>query len=496
MAPRFHTGDLALVRSAGQYRVGDIVAYRSPLLHTVVLHRIVGRAGNRYVLKGDHNNFLDPTHPGRAEIIGKLWLRVPHGGVVLAWLHTPAIATILSGGVAALLLLGTGRRRRRRRDRRRPNAAPNHQGDRPMSVPSHSISTRHIFSACVIAAGAFVVLGVLALANPTTKAATVKTPYTEKVSFGYGASAPAGPVYPDGIVRTGDPVFLRLVHRVRVTVGYRFAATAPHRLTGTFGVLLRLASTTGWTRTFQLAAPTRFAGDHASRAVTLDLNHLGSLIGSVETLTGAPGGQYSLAVVPRLHLSGTLADQPVTSDFAPALGFQLDALQLLPGGSSTAPSNQQGGLTPSRNATVTASTTASNTLGIRGDGVPVATARWIALVGLLLSFAGLVLARLDQLRRPEDPTARIQQRYGHLIVPISGIIPSSPRAPIDVTTIDALAQLAERSERLILHHGHGEADSYLVDDEGTLYRYQTHPVVERQPLPASANGAARDRVAH
>ena len=40
MEPRFHTGDLALVRPAGQYKVGEIVAYWSTLLHTVVLHRI------------------------------------------------------------------------------------------------------------------------------------------------------------------------------------------------------------------------------------------------------------------------------------------------------------------------------------------------------------------------------------------------------------------------------------------------------------------------
>ena len=41
-----------------------------------------------------------------------------------------------------------------------------------------------------------------------------------------------------------------------------------------------------------------------------------------------------------------------------------------------------------------------------------------------------------------------------------------------MTSIQALAQLAERSERLILHHQRDGADTYLVDDEGTLYRYQ------------------------
>ena len=63
MEPRFHTGDLAIVRPASDYRVGEIVAYWSIVLHTVVLHRIIAKDGNRYVFKGDNNHFIDPTRP-------------------------------------------------------------------------------------------------------------------------------------------------------------------------------------------------------------------------------------------------------------------------------------------------------------------------------------------------------------------------------------------------------------------------------------------------
>jgi hypothetical protein len=59
-----------------------------------------------------------------------------------------------------------------------------------------------------------------------------------------------------------------------------------------------------------------------------------------------------------------------------------------------------------------------------------------------------------------------------------------------LTSIDALVKLAERSERLILHYQRDGVDSYLIDDEGTLYRYQARPEGERQP-PAE-NGANRD----
>src|SRR5579884_3848440 len=77
MEPRFHTGDLAIVRPAETYRVGEIAAYRSTLLNTIVLHRIVAVHGNRYVFKGDNNNFLDPITPTRSELLGTLWLHIP-----------------------------------------------------------------------------------------------------------------------------------------------------------------------------------------------------------------------------------------------------------------------------------------------------------------------------------------------------------------------------------------------------------------------------------
>jgi hypothetical protein len=43
---------------------------------------------------------------------------------------------------------------------------------------------------------------------------------------------------------------------------------------------------------------------------------------------------------------------------------------------------------------------------------------------------------------------------------------------VDVMTIDALAQIAIRGDRVILHHHRIGAESYLVDDDGTLFRYQ------------------------
>lgn len=467
MAPRFRTGDLALLRPAGRYRVGDVAAYRSSLLHTVVLHRIVAREGDRYVFKGDNNDFLDPVRPRGTALVGRLWLRVPRGGVVLAWLHVPIVAAVLTAG-AALLLLSGGRRRRRRDP---------HPGERPVThLPplARRIDVRRMATGSVAVAAAFLALAALAFTRPENKPVTVRTPYTEKVAFGYHATAAgAGPVYPGGTLTTGDPVFLRLVPRVRVSAGYRLATTARHRLTGTIEMVARLTAATGWSRDIEVSPPTRFAGDRAHAEATLDLPRLRSLTRRVEALTGAPaGGDYTLAVVPRVHVAGMLDGEPMHSDFAPALSFQLSALQLRPGAPTAGSDGEQDGLAPSRRGTVAVRGTAPNRLTALGHGVPVATVRRIALYGLLAAACGLLLASLARIRRGPDPAAEIRARYGRMIVPVAGAVHNPARPPIDVTSIDALALLAERSERLILHHRCDEADSYLVDDEGTLYRYQ------------------------
>ena len=112
MQPRFHTGDLAILRSAPSYSVGDVIAYQSVSLNTVVMHRVVDMDGDRFVMQGDNNDWLDEDHPSQDQILGKLFLRVPHGGKALATLRNPGLLGLV--GVAAVSLVGAARRPRGR----------------------------------------------------------------------------------------------------------------------------------------------------------------------------------------------------------------------------------------------------------------------------------------------------------------------------------------------------------------------------------------------
>jgi signal peptidase I len=538
MAPRFHTGDLAVIRPSDDYRIGDVVAYRSTVLRTVVLHRIIGRAGDRYVFKGDHNDFVDPAHPDRSQLIGKLWFHVPRGGIVLSWLRMPLVSAGLLGSVALMMLLGGGTRRRRRRSvpapavpaapvapaprvppaprpltamppvaglcfaapvaAAAPAPAPREEDPTPeppaplvlaprlAPAPALAPAPRaphfhggQILLASAVAALIFALATLVAFATPTTRTTTVKAPYAQNVTFGYHATATpeARPVYAGGALSTGDPIFLTLVNRVSVSVGYRFTASAPHRLTGSMDVLLRISNQTGWSYDMPLAPATPFDGDRADSDVTLDLRRIRSITRRVERLTGMPAnGSYNLAVIPRVHATGTLSGRPLHTELSPQTTFQLDALQLRPGAD---------GPSPKRDESVAVPHTVTNTLGFRGQEMPVRIARWIALGGLLLALIGALLSRLTRFRRPADASGRVQARFRHLIVPIAAITPNPAHLPVDVTTIDALVALAERSERLILHHRAVEADTYLVDDGHTLFRFRIRHAAADEPLAAT-----------
>src|SRR5579863_423256 len=137
MQPRSHAGDLAIVRHEDSYHVGEIVAYRSRMLHTIVLHRIVGISGGHYRFKGDNNNFVDSEHPMRSQLVGALWLHVPGIGSRLGLLRRPGSVglAVLFGLLLFASSLFTQHRRRRRRQRGGP-------GFRLPQLPTRAPSAR------------------------------------------------------------------------------------------------------------------------------------------------------------------------------------------------------------------------------------------------------------------------------------------------------------------------------------------------------------------
>lgn len=103
MQPAFRAGDLAVLRSADDYRPGDVVAFRSERLGKVVMHRVLREDDGVYVFQGDNNDFVDPDQVREEQMLGRVALRVPRVGPVLEWLVQPVNLLLAVGGLALLV---------------------------------------------------------------------------------------------------------------------------------------------------------------------------------------------------------------------------------------------------------------------------------------------------------------------------------------------------------------------------------------------------------
>lgn len=121
MLPRYHAGDLVILRREPSYHVGEVAAFHNQQLHVIVLHRIVAIRDRRYVFKGDNNSWVTTYEPTKSQIVGAEWLHLPGAGHVILDLRIPIIAAALLGLLWLYSFwprLSTRRQRRRHRHAR------------------------------------------------------------------------------------------------------------------------------------------------------------------------------------------------------------------------------------------------------------------------------------------------------------------------------------------------------------------------------------------
>lgn len=460
MEPLFRAGDLAVVRRAGSYRVGDVVAYRSPQLGQVVLHRIVARHGDAFVFRGDSNGFPDAERLGSEHIVGRLALRVPRGGAAVLWLGNPLHAVALAAGAGVLpgLLL---------RRRHRPN---------PQSIRGRSVNINKIVVGCraaapwVAVAGAVLVLvGGVAFGRPPTHLVDEPVTFTHRGSFTYWAPSSA-PLYPNGFT-TGDPIFTRLADRVTIGFAYHVDSDAAVALDGTMGVDVVLAGAGGWKRIMPLLAPRPLEPGDNQVEVELHLPALRALATEADAITGVVAGGLLVGVTSSVDFEGSVAGQDVAGRFGPALDFTLDAtaLRLVTTGDGDA-----GGIERTQADTVHVPTPHATDLSLPliGRGLTVATARIAGLAGAVALLLVAAASTWAGRRQDDGEPARIAARYGHLLIPI-GADAHRDRPMVDVSTIDDLVRLAGHHEQLVTHHvdADGGGHTYVVCAQGRAYRY-------------------------
>jgi len=80
----FLIGDMPVVQSSNEYKVGDVIVYSAPGESTPIIHRIVKiNSDGTYATKGDHNPFPIPAFEysvSKSQIHGKVIFIVPKLG--------------------------------------------------------------------------------------------------------------------------------------------------------------------------------------------------------------------------------------------------------------------------------------------------------------------------------------------------------------------------------------------------------------------------------
>jgi signal peptidase len=464
MEPHFHHGDLVVLRRQSSYAVGDVVAYYSHDLRRNVLHRIIAIHGERYTFKGDNNGFVDPEHPTKADLVGSEWLHLPRVGDWLGALHNPVDAAIAAGILVLLLGLSGGggeahRRRQGRAPRRDGEERPKVQTRRPQ-LPDASLG----FTVAALGAGAVVAaaaLAVIAFSKPLHRSLVWENLYVQHGTFGYAAPVQAGATYQQTEVASGEPVYLRLVHRLPVSFRYRLEAAQPHGVSGTLAFDAVLRDDDGWRYTIPLAPPAPFTGTSAVAHGVLDLDRVQQVIAAFEQDTGAHNTLYHVGLDAHVAVHGTVAERPLSATFAPSLALNLDQVRLAVASGSDLRRAQGGAGT--RDETTTLHGFSRTVTVARARGI----ATVLGLVGLALAGVGGLLMLLAA---RDHEVAAIRRRYEDWIV---DVVPGE-RSNVDerrVASMEALARLAEQYDRLILHERRADGDAFLVEDGGIVFTY-------------------------
>lgn len=454
MEPLLHRGDLAMVRRQPAYRVGDIVAYKSELLGTVVLHRIVDRDGKRYLFKGDHNTWIDADRPTGDHLLGKMVLRLPGVGAhVQQAARPPAIA-----GLASVAFVPLVRRDRRKRGRTAVEA----RGAR-FARPARPRATWGPVEPrlLVVTAIGLGVLGV-AFARPMTASVTHDLPFDDQATFTYTGDAPNGSAaYQSDQVSAGQPVFLNLVNQLDVGVGYEVSSSTRLDASGDLALTAEVSDANGWSQPLDLATSTRFVGDHASTHGTLDLVALRAAIANVQMATGIVRDRYVVHV--KAIVTRSVAHDAARTEgvFTSKLEFNLDDREMYLAGTGTS------ALTSSAGGLLSVSSIRPNSLRLLGRDVPVATLR-LASLAIASIVLGLWIEWLIRALRG-DETSLINRRYRAQLLPVASADP--PGGPIiEVERMADLARMADQIGVPILRRPCG---SYDVVDGTSTFRYAT-----------------------
>ena len=455
MEPGYHLGDLTIMRKAGSYTVGDIVTYHDADMQAYVIHRIIRVEQDRYVLQGDNNSWIDAYRPTNEEIIGKLWIYIPKLGKMFKWLRSPlnmALTISLLGGVlmAGMIIKPSQRGKRR--------SSP------PRNFGGALEAGLYLFGTLALV---FLGLSIFAFIQPLTRPAE-KIQYQQESRFSYSATG-TPVIYDTETVRSGEPVFPKLTCFLNIAFTYSLSGEQLQGISGNYQVIARVMDEqSGWQRTIPLNELTNFSGNSFSIASNVDLCGIVSLVNTLKQETGLRANNFTLEIIPHVVLTADAMGNQIVDSVEPSLVFRFDEVHF----SLSTPKGQDDPLYSLKQGSVENANMEPNTLSILSWKPRIGMVRVIALLGLVISLGGLLVAGFYLFgTAKQSQEALIRLKYGGLLVNVYERNLAPTAMLVDVTTIDELAKLAERQNTVILHTALNFIHYYMVQCNGLTYRY-------------------------
>lgn len=522
MEPYMHRGDLAVVRVGRNGSVGDILAYRNSATGQRVLHRVIAKDQDRFILQGDNNSWVDTFQPTSDDLVGRLWFRIPKVGRAVEWMRAPVHAGLLMGGGTAVgLFMGMSPVRRKWR---RLGLRDRFRGQRGLLLAASSTGGQTALGIGLgVALLSIAASGVL-WALPTQHVSTAHLEYQHRGVFSYHAEtvlpvAAAGPLpgrtapiepsgdvqVPDLVmlaadpvvaalldvpVKTGEPILVNVNPKVNFAFDYylgALGASGQGEVSGVVRLDAVVSDITGWNRVFPFAPEQSFTGDHVRVSVKdADLTPLMAAFPIYQAITGHAPRYYTASIVAVVTVSGTLQGQPLQETFRPGVTFRIAPPNEIYVETEQTRDFEVHGTTPAdrsdaeqpdpfetvRTNSVPYEVNSPNTIPIFGFDIRVTSLRML-LSAIALSAIGVAggLFMLQRLGEAQGESFLIEAWHGRRIVTLDEGSAAGHHPTTFVAGVRDLMRIADHSGAPIMRSEDERGLTYSVRDGDQVYGY-------------------------
>jgi hypothetical protein len=286
--------------------------------------------------------------------------------------------------------------------------------------------------------------------------------YVQSAEYVYTAHVKPSLLYDNRTeVFAGEPLYLKLVERLDITLTYNLTQT-PKTVEMADATLRYEASATlkggDWTKTY-LLRPTRTSPTIFSDTYTLEIREIQGIVEAIGKETGTGIYTYTYEIKPRISLEASAGGEPIAQEFTPTLTIKFDGGKI-----------QIEGLRNTKSGSVTHLETETATWILLGRTVEVPAMRVASVISSISLGALLVYSMRFTLL--ERASRSFMDRLGgdvrEKIIEASEPPQRIERATIRVGSLEDLSRVAEEAFKPIIHHG----DVFHVLDGDVRYEFR------------------------